>query len=301
MSQIIAVLHHGRKVWRSGDAAPLRRGIAWLAAGGGIAAFSVAYWSASPALGEGVTASFLAGLATGIGAIAAFGLKRLSVRGHDALLGAAAGVMLAAAVFSLLLPALDILRPLSGGDGFAATIAASGLLIGAISMAVLERFTPHAHEGRVPADAAARQEGMWLVAAAIALHNFPEGFSVGASYGAGIGLGLATAVGIGLQNVPEGLVVAAAMHRLGAAPWRSAGIATLTGMVEPLGALLGGWLAGFSGLFLPLSLTAAAGAMIFVVSHEMVPESHRRGHEDAATGALMAGFILMLVMAQMAK
>lgn len=301
MPQIIAVLHHGRRVWRSGNAAPLRRTIAWLAAGGGVAALCVAYWSASPTLGEGIAASFLAGLATGIGAIAAFGLKRLSARGHDALLGASAGVMLAAAMFSLLLPALGILRPLVGGDSAAAGVAAAGLILGAGAMAVLERYTPHAHEGRVPEGDAARQEGMWLVAAAIALHNFPEGFSVGASYSAASGLGLATAVGIGLQNIPEGLVVAAAMHRLGAGPGRSAGIATLTGMVEPFGAMLGGWLAGFSGLLLPLSLTAAAGAMIFVVSHEMVPESHRRGHEDAATGALMAGFILMLVMAQMAK
>lgn len=246
-------------------------------------------------------ASLLAGLVTGIGAVAAFGLKRLSARGHDALLGGAAGVMLAAALFSLLLPALDILRPLMGGDGAAAVLASAGLILGAAAMGVLERYTPHAHEGRVPDGDAARNEGMWLVAAAIALHNFPEGFSVGASYGAASSLGLATAIGIGLQNIPEGLVVAAAMHRLGASPLRSAGIATLTGLVEPLGAMLGGLLAGLSGLLLPLSLAAAAGAMIFVVSHEMVPESHRRGHEDAATGALMAGFILMLVLAQMAK
>ncbi len=275
MSQIVATLHHGRKVWRSGNAAPLRRSIAVLAAGGGAVALLVAVSSATPALADGIVASFLAGLATGIGAVAAFGLKRLSMRGHDALLGGAAGVMLAAALFSLLLPALDILRPLMGGDGAAAALASAGLILGAAAMGVLERYTPHAHEGRVPGGDAARNEGMWLVAAAIALHNFPEGFSVGASYGAAGSLGLATAIGIGLQNVPEGLVVAAAM--------------------------LGGLLAGFSGLLLPLSLAAAAGAMIFVVSHEMVPESHRRGHEDAATGALMAGFILMLVLAQAAK
>ena len=301
MAHIAALLLHGRRVKYSGNPAPLRRAIAWLAAGGGTLAFAAAWWSASAALSEGIAASALAGLATGIGAVAAFGFGRLSARGHDAMLGGAAGVMLAAAVFSLLLPALETARPLVGGDAAAAIFVAGALALGAAAMGVLERFTPHAHENSLPREAGVRPEGMWLVAAAVALHNFPEGFSVGASYGAASGLGTATAIGIGLQNVPEGLVVAAAMHRLGASTLRSAGIATLTGMVEPLGALLGGLLAGFSGLLLPLALAAAAGAMLFVVSHEMVPESHRRGHEDAATAALMAGFLLMMVLAQSIK
>jgi ZIP family zinc transporter len=222
----------------------------------------------------------------------------LTQRGHDGLLGLSAGVMLAAALFSLLLPALDAARQVSTSAAGAPALVGLALLAGGAALWLADRVLPHQHFVKSDRPATpVRAKGLRLIIVALALHNVPEGLAVGAGYAGGDALGLATALGIGLQNMPEGLVVASAMLVLGHGWLAAAGVATLTGIAEPLGALVGGALAGGSVLLLPVTLAFAAGAMLFVISHEMVPESHRSGNEGLATGGLLAGFAGMLILA----
>lgn len=300
MAELIARIGEGRLAGGAG----LRRLLGWsiaatgaLLLGSQVLAAAATALQSSPALAAGVASSAAAGLATGLGALGVLFLRRLGQRGQDGLLGLSAGVMLAAAVFSLLLPAIDAARALSGSAVRAALMVGAGLLAGGLALWIADRLLPHQHF--VKADrpgVAGRSRGLQLIIVALALHNVPEGLAVGAGYAGGEALGLATALGIGLQNMPEGLVVASAMLMLGHGWLPAVGVATLTGLAEPVGALVGGVLAGGSALLLPVTLAFAAGAMLFVISHEMVPESHRSGNEGLATGGLLAGFAAMLVL-----
>ena len=238
----------------------------------------------------GVIASLLAGAATGLGAIPVLIGGKPSRRTLDIMLGFAAGVMLAAAAFSLLVPALE--HPLGG-----VWVVALGFALGGFFVHVADKFIPHehfetGHEG--PPSAMSR---IWLFVIAITIHNFPEGLAVGVAFGAeDLGTGIAIAIAIGLQNIPEGLAVAAPLVREGYSKWKAGGIALLTGLVEPIGGLLGVSVVTFAQFLLPYGLAFAAGAMIFVVSDEIVPESHSGGFARVATIGLMAGFILMMVL-----
>ncbi len=238
----------------------------------------------------GVIASLLAGAATGLGAIPVLIGGKPSRRTLDIMLGFAAGVMLAAAAFSLLVPALE--HPLGG-----VWVVALGFALGGFFVHVADKFIPHehfetGHEG--PPSAMSR---IWLFVIAITIHNFPEGLAVGVAFGAeDMGTGIAIAIAIGLQNIPEGLAVAAPLVREGYSKWKAGGIALLTGLVEPIGGLLGVSVVTFAQFLLPYGLAFAAGAMIFVVSDEIVPESHSGGFARIATIGLMAGFILMMVL-----
>jgi ZIP family zinc transporter len=251
----------------------------------------------SSVLAAGVGASAVAGLATGVGALAVVFLRNFTRRGQDGLMGFAAGVMLAATVFSLLLPSLEAARAAMDSATNAALFVGLALLAGGGVLWLADRFLPHEHfvkPGRAQSEA--RAKGLWLIVVALALHNVPEGLAVGAGFAGGGQIGLATAIGIGIQNMPEGLVVAAALSMLGRSVLVAIGVATLTGLVEPLGALIGGTLAGLGAALLPATLAFAAGAMLFVISHEMVPESHRSGNEGTATFGLLTGFVSMLVL-----
>lgn len=239
----------------------------------------------------------LAGFATtALGALTAILLRSVSVRSHDCMLGFAAGMMLAAACFSLILPGLAAAREiLSSGPGAAATVVI-GLGLGVLLMLGLDYFTPHEHESTGPCGPdAARINRVWLFVFAIALHNIPEGMAIGVSFANGdlsVGLPLTTAIAI--QDIPEGLAVVLALRTIGLSNLRAIMVAVASGMMEPIGALVGVGISSGYALAYPIGLGLAAGAMIFVVSHEVIPETHRNGHQTAATLGLMGGFAVMM-------
>jgi ZIP family zinc transporter len=246
----------------------------------------------------GFVASLLAGLMTGAGALPVLVTRDISVKLQDALLGFAAGVMLAASVFSLIIPGLEAAGRDYGGQLDAVLVIGAGVLLGGIALHWINQHAPHehfiiGHEGPVT-DSLRR---IWLFVIAITLHNFPEGLAVGVGYGAGdLAKAHVLAIGIGLQNMPEGLAVALALLRERYSMAQAIGIATLTGLVEPIGGLLGVTAVVLMAPLLPWALAFAAGAMLFVISNEIIPETHRRGFETAGTFGLMIGFVVMMTL-----
>lgn len=241
-------------------------------------------------------ASTLTGLMTAVGAVPVLFGRLPSERSQDTLLGFAAGVMLAASFFSLIIPSIDISTELYGEGPWPAAIAVIGILLGALAIAMLDRWLPHEHfvMGREGPENAQIMR-VWLFVFAITIHNVPEGLAVGVAYGSGQeATALSLAMGIGLQNVPEGLAVAVGLLSVGYSKWRSFIVAAGTGMVEPLGGMLGGTFVSIAQPLLPWGLVFAAGAMLFVISHEIIPETHRRGHHQRATAGLMVGLVVML-------
>lgn len=237
----------------------------------------------------GFLASLAAGTATGLGALPIMFLRDVSDRLLDVMLGFAAGVMLAASSFSLLVPAIE----LAG-----VWVTAAGLGLGALSIHIIDRYVPHTHFwSGTEGPESTRFSGLMLMIIAITIHNFPEGLAVGVSFGGGdVNRGLLIALAIGLQNMPEGMAVAFPLVREGYSRSRSLWVATLTGLVEPVGGLLGVALVSVAEPLLPWGLAFAAGAMIFVVSDEIIPESHRKGYEREATFGLLVGFLVMMLL-----
>ncbi|MFP3920895.1 MAG: ZIP family metal transporter [Dichotomicrobium sp.] len=244
----------------------------------------------------GFLGSLAAGLMTAVGAIPVL-LGRIPGRAfRDMSLGFAAGVMLAASFFSLIIPALDAAELRYGAGATPAAIACIAILIGMGAVALMNEKLPHEHfnSGREGPEAVALRR-VWLFIVAITIHNFPEGLAVGVGFGAeGMSSGLPLAVGIGLQNAPEGLAVAVALLGEGYGKWRAWRIAALTGMIEPVGGLLGAGIITISQPLLPWGLAFAAGAMLYVISHEIIPETHRSGHQNKATLGLSVGLVVML-------
>ena len=241
----------------------------------------------------------VAGFATtALGALPALLMRSMPQRVEDSMLGLAAGMMLAASAFSLLLPGLEAAESLLGNRGTGAAVVVFGMALGVLLMLGLDEFTPHEHETTGPCGPGYEICGrVWLFVFAIALHNLPEGMAIGVSFSQGdMGVGLPLTTAIALQDIPEGLAVALALRSAGVAPGYSVLIAAASGLLEPVGALLGVGLAGGLALAYPIGLGLAAGAMIFVVSHEVIPETHRNGHQTSATLGLMAGFALMMVL-----
>jgi ZIP family zinc transporter len=235
----------------------------------------------------GFAASLIAGLATGAGALPVLFTKRISDKLLDAMLGFSAGVMLAATSFSLIVPALDLSGPL---------VAVFGIILGALVLHLIDRFVPHFHPALGAEGPPSKLSRVWLFVLAITIHNFPEGLAVGVSFGGGnAAAGFAIATAIGLQNMPEGLAVALPLVREGYSRRKSLLYGTLTGLVEPLGGLLGVALVSIFQPILPWGLAFAAGAMLFVVSDEIIPESHRKGFEREATFGVIAGFVVMML------
>ena len=242
-----------------------------------------------------VAGGAMAAAATALGAVPLLLVRRISANVQGMLLGFGAGVMLAASVFALLLPAFAAAQMQTGSEFSAATLVALGLLLGAAGLLALDRALPHTHapEGRRSGAA------VWLFVFAIAVHNIPEGLAIGVAAGltgSGAGAGDAVAAGISLQNVPEGLIVAIALVTAGYGRWLAFGVAAVSGLMEPIAAIAGSMMVSVSAMVLPWGLAGAAGAMLFVVSHEIIPESHRRGHETLATAGLILGFVLMMLM-----
>lgn len=249
----------------------------------------------------GSLTSLLAGLGTSLGALGIYLLHRPSARTLNALISGAAGVMLAAAFFSLLQPGIDYAeaRALAPGLGTLEVILAA--VLGAGLMHSVHRNVPHEHFGlgKEGPDSAGLGR-LWLFVIAITLHNFPEGLAVGVGFAGGdTANGLALGLGIGLQNVPEGLAVGVSMLALGFRRHTAFGVASLTGLVEPVAGVLGAALVGFVAPLMPLALGVAGGAMLFVVSDEIIPETHHGPYRDTATFSLLGGVALMLLMDQL--
>ncbi len=250
------------------------------------------------ALGAGL---FTWGL-TALGALSVFLAQAPSQKLLDLLLGLAAGVMLAASFFSLLLPGLEMAEA-QGQNPILPLVL--GFLTGGGLIRLLDRLLPHLHLG--PKDEPEGPSTSWrrttLLVLAIALHNFPEGLAVGVAFGAvaldptgtaTLGGALALALGIGLQNLPEGLAVAWPLRRAGLSPAVAFFYGQLSAIVEPLGALLGVALVSQALAWLPFLMALAAGAMVFVVVEEVIPEVHESGNGDLATFGAMVGFALMM-------
>ncbi|MFP5441782.1 MAG: ZIP family metal transporter [Gammaproteobacteria bacterium] len=257
---------------------------------------------ATGAAGAPVQYALLGGLAgfvtTALGALPALLLRGIPQKIEDSMLGLAAGMMLAASAFSLLLPGLEAGAQLTGGGALGAAVVVAGMALGVLLMLGLDEFTPHEHEKTGPCGPGhERCSRAWLFVFAIALHNLPEGMAIGVSFAQGdmaVGIPLTTA--IALQDIPEGLAVALALRAAGFAPSTAVLLAAGSGAFEPLGALLGIGLSSGLAFAYPVGLGLAAGAMLFVVSHEVIPETHRNGHQTPATIGLMAGFALMMVL-----
>jgi ZIP family zinc transporter len=253
----------------------------------------------------GIMASLAAGLATGAGSIPIFFTNKISKKTLDILLGLAAGVMLAATSFSLIVPAIE-----KGGGGVrGATIALLGILCGGYFIDFVDKHFPdtnllvnaveeetNGENGIGGISTNSRLRKVWLFVLAITIHNFPEGLAVGVGFGDGdIANGLSLAIGIGLQNFPEGLAVALPLYRENFSKAKAFFIALLSGLVEPVGGLLGVGLVQIARPVLPFSLAFAAGAMLFVISHEIIPETQNlKGNSKLATHALLIGFVIMM-------
>lgn len=243
----------------------------------------------------GVLASTLAGLATGLGALPALFVKKVPDKVLNTLLGGAAGVMLAATSFSLIVPGIESGTRLWGVWGVA--VVAGGILLGAVVLDQIDRRLPHEHFFKGVEGPSSHMKRIWLFVIAITIHNFPEGLAVGVGFGGGdFGAGTSLAIGIGLQNMPEGLAVAFPLIALGYSRWKAVGIALATGLVEPVGGLLGVGAVTLFEPMLPIGLAFAAGAMLFVISDEIIPETHSKGKSRSATFGVMVGFVVMMAM-----
>jgi len=254
-------------------------------------------WS-SPIL-SGLVGSLVAGLGTGVGALPIFVRSGWSRNAQRLMLATAGGMMLGATFFSLLWPALAQVQARGGSSLAAVATVGLGLALGATVLWAMHAAIPHEHftKGREGSSAFHLGRNAMFVLA-IALHNFPEGLSVGVAYGADTGsTGLAVTLGIAAQNLPEGLAVAAALLAGGMSRRRAVVIALLTGLVEPLGGLVGALAVSASKALLPWGLAFAAGAMLFVVSGEVLPETHGEGGERSATFAVVLGVVAMMALA----
>ena len=236
--------------------------------------------------------------ATALGAFPGLFLRHVPQKVEDAMLGMAAGMMLAAAAFSLLLPGIEAGGKITGHKGMGAGLVVIGMALGVLLMLGMDEFMPHEHENAGAfGPGHERTSRLWLFVFAIALHNLPEGMAIGVGFSQGdMSIGIPLTVAIALQDLPEGLAVAIALRSAGFSPGRAVLAAAATGILEPLGALLGvGLSSGFAAAY-PIGLGLAGGAMLFVVSHEVIPETHRNGHQTPATVGLMGGFALMMVL-----
>jgi len=234
----------------------------------------------------GIAGTMLTGLATGVGALPILVTTNVSDRLLDTLLGFAAGVMLAATAFSLIIPAIEL------GGIWPATL---GILVGAIFLAFLDHALPHVHFIKGAEGPSTSLRRVWLLIIAITLHNFPEGLAVGVGFGADrLSDAITLMVAIGLQNMPEGLAVALPLVREKWPRGKALLYALGSGLAEPIAGVLGVLAVTLMRPLLPWGLAFAAGAMLYVVSDEIIPETHSRGFEQEGTWGVIIGFLVMM-------
>ena len=233
------------------------------------------------------------GGATVIGALIGFVFKKMSHRFSDITLSFAAGVMLAAAVLGLIIPSLEY------GGKFGIIITVAGIFTGALCLNLIDKLVPHLHKLIGPVIESHGNSSLnkvLLFVTAIAIHNLPEGIAAGVGFGSGdTSQALLIAGGIALQNIPEGMVIIAPMLASGVSPLKTFIIAALTGLVEVAGTFIGYFAVSVSTVILPFALAFAGGTMLYVISDEMIPETHAHGSERGATYALLVGFCVMLI------
>ena len=233
------------------------------------------------------------GGATIFGSLLGFAFKGISHKFSDLVLSFAAGVMLAAAVLGLILPSVEY----GGKWGLITTVA--GIFAGALCLNLVDKVVPHLHRlmgEDIEAHHNANLSKVLLFVTAIAIHNLPEGIAAGVSFGSGdVSQAVLIAGGIALQNIPEGMVIIGPMLAAGVKPGKTFVCAALTGLVEVAGTLMGYLAVHLASAILPFALAFAGGTMLYVISDEMIPETHAHGGERGATHALLVGFCLMLV------
>jgi len=233
------------------------------------------------------------GGATVIGALIGFIFRKISHSFSDIVLSFAAGVMLAAAVLGLIIPSVE------QGGKFGLLYAVAGIFAGALCLNLIDKLVPHLHK-MAGVDTETHHNSniskVLLFVTAIAIHNLPEGIAAGVGFGSGdTAQALIIAGGIALQNIPEGMVIIGPMLAAGVKPGRTLLLAMLTGVVEIIGTLIGYFAVSISTAILPFALAFAGGTMLYVISDEMIPETHAHGHERGATYALLVGFCVMLI------
>lgn len=235
------------------------------------------------------------GGATIIGALIGFCLKKISHKFNDIVLGFAAGVMLSAAVVGLIIPSME------KGGKLSVLVTILAIFCGAFALNLIDKFVPHLHK-MSGIDKESHRNGnggfnkVLLFVMAIAIHNFPEGIAAGVGFGTGNNSeALTIAGGIALQNIPEGMVIIAPMLASGISKRKTLFIASITGLIEVLGTFIGFFAVNISESLLPFSLAFAGGTMLYIISDEMIPQTHSHGFERGATYSLIAGFCLMLL------
>ena len=232
------------------------------------------------------------GMATVLGSLIGFIFKKISHTFSDMILSFAAGVMLAAAVIGLILPSVEY------GDGYG-VVTVLGIFAGAVCLNLFDKFTPHLHRLVGTEHESHNNENLnrvLLFVMAIAIHNLPEGIAAGVGFGSGdTSQALMIAGGIALQNIPEGMVIIAPMLAAGVSPRKTFVCALGTGFIEVVGTLLGYFAVSVATAILPFALAFAGGTMLYVISDEMIPETHAHGHQRGATYALLVGFCIMLI------
>ncbi|MBQ9940115.1 MAG: ZIP family metal transporter [Clostridia bacterium] len=234
------------------------------------------------------------GAATCIGAVIGFFFKNISHKFSDIVLSFAAGIMLAAAVIGLVVPSIEY------GGKYGIIITLIGIFAGAVCLDLIDNLTPHLHKlagvELEPHQQNSQLDKVILFVMAIAIHNLPEGIAAGVGFGAGdVSDALLIAGGIALQNIPEGMVIISPMLLAGISPRRTLVYALFTGLVEVVGTLLGYFAVTVASAILPFALAFAGGTMLYVISDEMIPETHAHGSQKGATYALLVGFCVMLV------
>ncbi|MBR6513938.1 MAG: ZIP family metal transporter [Clostridia bacterium] len=234
------------------------------------------------------------GGATIFGALVGFIFKKQSHRFSDIVLSFAAGIMLAAAILGLILPSLE------NGGRYGILITIAGIFAGAACLNVIDRLVPHLHKMIGPDDTESHNNAdfnkVMLFVLAIAIHNLPEGIAAGVGFGSGdTSQALMIAGGIALQNIPEGMVIIAPMLAAGVKPGKTFVLAMITGLIEVVGTFIGYFAVSISAAILPFALAFAGGTMLYVISDEMIPETHAHGSQRGATYALLVGFCVMLI------
>lgn len=235
------------------------------------------------------------GGATLIGAAIGFCVKNVSHKVNDMILSFAAGIMLAAAVNGLIAPAFELV------EGIKILVPVIGIFVGAIFLNLMDRLTPHLHKlTGTDEEEHANNKNLsraLLFVMAVAIHNLPEGLAAGVGFGnEDVSAAITVAVGIALQNIPEGIVTVSPLVMSGVSRGRAFLLAAATGMIEVLGTLLGFYVAGLSQAILPFALAFAGGTMLYIISDEMIPETHSHGYERISTYSMLVGFTLMIVM-----
>jgi ZIP family zinc transporter len=267
-----------------------------LAGTGLLIAQGLSWLSLEPRMLRALEGGAMCALGTALGAVPVLVIRGMPVAVSDALLGFGAGIMLAATAFSLIVPGLGAAQGLGLTPWGAGALVSAGILAGAVGLFIVDTLVSQGPHLSDVAEKPAIPSNIWLFVIAIIAHNIPEGMAVGVSAGGRLAHADSLAMGIALQDVPEGLVIALVLAAAGMSRLNAFLIGAASGLVEPVFAVLCAWLVEVAAMLLPVGLALAAGAMLLVVVHEIIPESRRNGHDKIASFGLLVGFCLMMVM-----